>query len=661
MALEAPHVTELALVATALDPDFYLAVNADVAASGVNPVAHYVQMGWREGRDPAPWFCTESYLASNPDIAAAELNPFAHYLQSGAYEGRIVSPANGAAAYLLKRAASGRRSWAYRPPQPELASAPAPVPAKAAAPEGPAQVPAETWAALKAAFDERFYLLENPDVASSGADALTHFLEAGWRENRNPNPWFSVSDYQELNPDVAASGLNPFVHYVQTGRTEGRAARLELGFRHAIIARLPSLEERRAAAEQHDRPHEVGEAEDLRVALSATRSAFARLHLTVSHDDFTANLGGVQLCLQREAAAAAEEGFDHLHLYPVNSRPMLRTGSEAEPLGVVWNGRTLGAFAADTVLSVLAEHVGAASAERRTLALHSLLGHSVSDVLAVTKAAEATQGWFWVHDFAAACVSYHLLRNDVVDCGAPPPESQACALCVYGEGRAFHRAEHQRLFQALDLSVAAPSQVALDTWLRGSAVTPTVARVAPLARLVQREVSPPGPSSDGPFRFAFPGLPGALKGWPVFRELVLRFADDPRYQFLHLARDPSGLPAEFHSVEVSADNPDIMRQTLEEQSVDAVLIWSLCRETFSFTTHEAAAAGAAVLTSPDSGNVAAFVRETGQGLVLPDEQALFALFETGAVRDLSRARRGAATSDLVFSRLTFDLLDEAQP
>ena len=68
----------------------YLARNADVAAAGVNPLEHYEAFGWREGRDPSASFDTLQYLAANPDVAAAQVNPLEHYLQFGAHEGRAV-------------------------------------------------------------------------------------------------------------------------------------------------------------------------------------------------------------------------------------------------------------------------------------------------------------------------------------------------------------------------------------------------------------------------------------------------------------------------------------------------------------------------------------------------------------------------------------------
>ena len=60
------------------DTEGYLAHYDDVAAAGVNPLEHYMQFGWKEGRDPSTVFDTLGYLAANPDVAAAGINPLEH-------------------------------------------------------------------------------------------------------------------------------------------------------------------------------------------------------------------------------------------------------------------------------------------------------------------------------------------------------------------------------------------------------------------------------------------------------------------------------------------------------------------------------------------------------------------------------------------------------
>ena len=62
------------------DRRWYLERNPDVAASGIDPIEHYVRHGAREGRDPSPSFSTHNYLIRNSDLATAGINPLAHFV-----------------------------------------------------------------------------------------------------------------------------------------------------------------------------------------------------------------------------------------------------------------------------------------------------------------------------------------------------------------------------------------------------------------------------------------------------------------------------------------------------------------------------------------------------------------------------------------------------
>jgi hypothetical protein len=75
-----------------LDADWYRSRYPDVAAARVDPLEHFVAIGWREGRDPGPAFSVSHYLETNPDVAAAGVNPLAHYLDTGWRERRAPRP-----------------------------------------------------------------------------------------------------------------------------------------------------------------------------------------------------------------------------------------------------------------------------------------------------------------------------------------------------------------------------------------------------------------------------------------------------------------------------------------------------------------------------------------------------------------------------------------
>lgn len=499
-----------------------------------------------------------------------------------------------------------------------------------------------------AVFDRDFYLSTYPDVAASDFDPLTHFLTLGWREGRDPSSEFSTAKYLAAFPEVAEAGINPLLDHLRTGRRVLPPAEAPEGFRHGVLERLVPVEARR--------PPPAPPLSDLDLALELARSRdrLERLHITFSHDDFTAHLGGLQLSIRREAARLAALGRDHLHIHPARAWQTVRTAEEPYPLAVVWNGQALGAFTPDAIVAALLAAAGADSGGR-SFAVHSMLGHAADEVADILAAAGLSEGVFWLHDFASLCAGFHLLRNDVEDCAAPPLDSAACAVCLYQPWRGRHVEEHRRLFERLRLTVAAPSRTALDLWAARTDYSPAGAVVLPHARLVETGPAPL-PAANRPFRLAHLGFTAAHKGWPIFRRLAITHGFDSRYAFHHLGAggDPE-LPVAFEAVSVDADRPGAMTEALLRAEIDAVLIWPLCQETFALVAYEAVAAGCAVITGPDSGNVAAFVRETGQGRVLDDEAALTTAFETGGILELGRARRRPMLYHLELSALSLDL------
>ena len=72
-------------------------------------------------------------------------------------------------------------------------------------------------------FDETYYLSQNPDIAMSGIDPFQHYMSVGWRENRDPNKFFSSGFYSNFNADLKKDGdINPLQHYVEFGVQELR-------------------------------------------------------------------------------------------------------------------------------------------------------------------------------------------------------------------------------------------------------------------------------------------------------------------------------------------------------------------------------------------------------------------------------------------------------
>ncbi|MGX7709568.1 glycosyltransferase [Methylobacterium sp. Gmos1] len=62
-------------------------------------------------------------------------------------------------------------------------------------------------------FDAKFYLKNNPDVASSEQKPFDHYMASGWREGRDPSATFSTLYYKDKYLDPALPAVNPLVHY----------------------------------------------------------------------------------------------------------------------------------------------------------------------------------------------------------------------------------------------------------------------------------------------------------------------------------------------------------------------------------------------------------------------------------------------------------------
>jgi GT2 family glycosyltransferase/glycosyltransferase involved in cell wall biosynthesis len=258
------------------DKDFYLSTYRDVAAAGADPLAHFMTHGWREGRNPSAGFHTLYYRDRNPSCGRDE-NPLAHYEANKdrlelfvlprseeeliELQKRVVESQFDEDFYRMKYLGGDpqiealdhyiRTGWSlgfdpstdfstrrYLEANPHIvfakvsplyhhvttdprSSAPAPQGGISAA--LPAASREEAIAAIAPEFDAKFYLCVYTDVATAKVDPLTHFVDHGWKEGRDPNAVFWTRYYLSHNEDVRASGLNPFYHYIIRGRAEGRA------------------------------------------------------------------------------------------------------------------------------------------------------------------------------------------------------------------------------------------------------------------------------------------------------------------------------------------------------------------------------------------------------------------------------------------------------
>ena len=66
-------------------------------------------------------------------------------------------------------------------------------------------------------FDEKYYLLHNPDVRRGDLDPLMHYMKYGWKEGRNPSEKFDARLYLQNKSGLLSANVNPLLDYLRTG------------------------------------------------------------------------------------------------------------------------------------------------------------------------------------------------------------------------------------------------------------------------------------------------------------------------------------------------------------------------------------------------------------------------------------------------------------
>lgn len=72
------------------DAHYYLQEYKDVLLADIDPLMHFITIGWKEGRNPSQSFDTNYYLDMNPDVNQFGINPLVHYIRHGEKEGRQI-------------------------------------------------------------------------------------------------------------------------------------------------------------------------------------------------------------------------------------------------------------------------------------------------------------------------------------------------------------------------------------------------------------------------------------------------------------------------------------------------------------------------------------------------------------------------------------------
>ena len=188
------------------DVDYYLAAHADVRASAVDPLRHYVLFGLREGRFPR--------AGALPNPAAVDVSSPSETTAEPEAEPLIAAENDETLRLVLASGLLDTERYARDCRLPPMEA------------DGLARHYLDEGAAAgfdpNPLFDTDWYHARHKDEIGA-LNPLVHYVTQGWQMRLDPHPLFSVRYYLDRNPDVLAANREPLAHYLETGGREGRS------------------------------------------------------------------------------------------------------------------------------------------------------------------------------------------------------------------------------------------------------------------------------------------------------------------------------------------------------------------------------------------------------------------------------------------------------
>lgn len=137
------------------DEKYYAEKYEDLTKTKIDLKKHFLEHGWKEGRECSQWFKFKQNLVGYPNVSHDKFVKFLSYLENNMFLD----------------------------------------------------------------FDAQLYYKNNPDIQEEirflPLKLFQHYLEFGISENRNPCAWFSTKDYCSVHPTLVKKKFNPFFHFIQ--------------------------------------------------------------------------------------------------------------------------------------------------------------------------------------------------------------------------------------------------------------------------------------------------------------------------------------------------------------------------------------------------------------------------------------------------------------
>ncbi|MEV5027351.1 methyltransferase domain-containing protein [Paenibacillus sp. LPE1-1-1.1] len=350
--------------------------------------------------------------------------------------------------------------------------------------------------------------------------------------------------------------------------------------------------------------------------------------LVISHTDYLISMGGTEKSILEQTKARTNIGEGTIVIFPAyhhffgDSHSMNRFG--------IYIGQTLkGYFSLSDCLKFLEK----ISSKIKGIHIHHLLFWQYSDYYQIHElfVKHKKSITYFAHDFFISCSSYHMIQEN--EMGSQPCINKmksesvhvVCSDCIHGRDVDKWRVLINSILKDTK-DVIVPSIFVKETI---EMIYPDLTDkivIKPHLRLIETG-NRSSYSEDRKLRVAYLGYKMDNKGWRMWEKLYTNTILNEQYDFYHIGSSEtySDFVKSF-SYSFVDSGPMAAVKVLEQQEIDVVLLLSIVPESYSFTLQEALAAGAYIITTSRSGNIAHTIEKLGveSGAVINSDSAIMA-------------------------------------
>ena len=177
-----------------------------------------------------------------------------------------------------------------------------------------------------------------------------------------------------------------------------------------------------------------------------------KIIISLSHDDAFSNFGGIQKIIRQENLdSLSRKDICYVHISPVQAAPFSVDFLEITQVAtrITINGKLAGNYLLGSVFNSI---IRTYQNDNLYLFIHHFYGFPLGAIaFFASNVAKMNNAFLWIHDYSSQCNSYTLLRDNIIQCSSPPPNSTECSYCAYGTTRSQHLKHMAKLFNINNL------------------------------------------------------------------------------------------------------------------------------------------------------------------------------------------------------------------